>query len=161
MKVTNLLAWFEASSVSVFMHVPWIWPLFETLHFIGLCALFGSLAVLDLRLIGVFPDVPLHSALKFASIAIAGFILNLLTGVSFFIAEPYNYFFNSAFHIKMVLLVLAGINTAWFAYERRNVARLPEDADVKWKMKFIAGLSLVFWTGVIVAGRVIPFVHTD
>jgi hypothetical protein len=158
----GILQWLHDSAFGVFMRdKAWAWPLFETLHFMGLCTLFGAIGVLDLRLLGVAPQIPLRSAMKFIPIAILGFAVNLLTGIGFFCGDPFRYAVNIGFLIKMGLVVLAGLNALWFEFaERRKLEALPEDVEVDAQAKLIAAFSLLLWIGVIVYGRLIPYVGT-
>ena len=156
------LTWCQDSWLGTAMRdVPWLWPSFEALHFIGLCVMFGALLVIDLRVLGLARRIPLESALKFVPIAIWGFALNLLTGIAFFAGDPFRYWPNVGFRIKMILIVLAGINAIAFELmERRKLERLAPESDVEAQGKLIAGTSLMLWIGVIVLGRMIPYVGT-
>lgn len=62
----------------------WLFTLGLILHFVGLCVLLGAMLVIDLRVLGVARRIPLDGALSLLPLAIAGFALNLLTGIVFF-----------------------------------------------------------------------------
>ena len=70
-----------------------------------------------------------------------GFALALVSGTGMFISRPSHYAANPAFLAKLVLLVLAGVNLALF----KKLGRMPG--------KLAAGVSLLLWAGVVVAGR--------
>jgi hypothetical protein len=79
-----------------------------------------------------------------------------------FCADPYNYWTNSAFHIKVILIVLAGLNLVWFvAVERRRVLALPDGAQAGLGTKISAALSLFLWFAIIIAGRLLPSFEGD
>ena len=61
----------------------WSWPTLETLHFFGMCVLFGSLIIMDLRLIGWEKAAAVVDTDKLYPIALAGFSINLITGIIF------------------------------------------------------------------------------
>lgn len=134
-------------------------PACETLHFIGLSLLFGSLLLVDLRAMGFFRALPLIALHRLVPLAIAGFAVNLVTGVLFVAYDPPTYFENSAFLWKMVLVGLAGVNALAFEFAvfRPLVAG---NAAIERGMliKVLAALSLLLWSGVLIAGRLIPFV---
>ena len=134
-------------------------PTCETLHFIGLSLLFGSLLLVDLRAMGFFKEMPLIALHRLVPLAIAGFAINLVTGVLFVAYDPPTYFGNSAFLWKMVLVGLAGVNALAFEFAvfRPLVAG---NAAIEQGMliKVLAALSLLLWSGVLIAGRLIPFV---
>lgn len=133
-----------------------IFPTLETAHFIGLCMLLGAMILVDLRLVGILRG-PAKPVLLFTRLAIVGFTINLLSGVGFFVSNPSNYDANPLFWIKMGLVLLAGLNVAWFELaERREILALPEGAVTPGRVRVVAGLSLGLWTAVIVLGRYLP-----
>lgn len=141
--------------------VKWVFPTFETIHFFGLCMLYGALLVVDLRLMGMLREIPLQRAMMFTRLAIAGFVLNILSGIGFFAADPLMYWPNPAFRLKMALVVLAGINVIWFeAWLRPKLMSLPGDADTNRRTKVAGGLSLGLWTVILILGRLLPQFET-
>jgi hypothetical protein len=125
-------------------------------HFTGLALLMGAMLVIDLTLLGLAPTIPPGAALKLLPVAIIGFVLNLLTGITFFCFDPERFGLNPAFQVKMLLVLAAGLNALWFTFaEHREVARSAAGAPLPLKVKISASLSLLLWFGVIVAGRMI------
>ena len=59
----------------------WVWPLCETIHFIGLAMLVGVAGFFDLRLLGMFKRVPISACREFMPWAMVGFSLNLMSGL--------------------------------------------------------------------------------
>lgn len=140
----------------------WMWPFLENLHFIGLSALVGGLLVIDLRVIGIGPAkrIPMKPALSLIPYLVLAFSINLITGIIFFCGDPFRYYYNLAFQWKMALIVLAGINALWFWFgEHAKLSALPEDAPTPIPAKIIAAISLALWTGVIILGRLIPYLE--
>lgn len=129
----------------------------ETIHFFGLCLLLGSMLVIDLRLLGVLQRTHVSAVLKLVPVAIAGFVLNLITGVLFLVYNPEGYVTNWMFLLKMGLILLAGLNMLYFTFiEQPRVLQTPVGESFDWKTKISAVLSLTLWTAVIVAGRLLP-----
>lgn len=157
----EVLSWFEMTWLGVQMrNYAFMWPTMETLHFIGLCIMFGALTVIDLRVVGFAKFIPMKPAMKFIPIAIAAFIINLLTGIAFFCGDPFRYAPNLAFQWKIGLIIIAGLNALWFWFgEHAKLCRLADGEDADFQAKLIAGLSLAIWVGVIVFGRMIPYVE--
>lgn len=151
----------NATAVSAFvMGNAWFFPMLEMLHFFGLCLLFGSLLIVDLRVIGVAPAVPISKVEIFVRITLIGFAINIATGALFVIGDSDRYLVNIAFWLKMGLIVLAGLNTAWFVRRvRPQIAAGYEGSELSADARFVAGASLVFWTAVIILGRMIPYVE--
>jgi hypothetical protein len=135
----------------------WIFPVLETLHFIGLAILIGGIAVLDLRVLGVgkrLPVAPLH---KLLPLVFVGFGINLVTGVLFFLSDPLGYGVNPSFQVKMIFILLAGLNALWFEMKlARHVNEWGPGVDASTHAKIVCGLSLFFWAGIITTGRLLP-----
>jgi hypothetical protein len=126
------------------------------IHFTGLVLLMGSMLLIDLTLMGLAPAVPPGAALKLLPFAIVGFLVNLCTGVMFFCFDPERFGLNPAFQLKMVLVVVAGLNALWFTIaEHRQVAQLPAGAKLPIAVRISAAISLLVWFAIIVAGRMI------
>ena len=113
------------------LNYAWSWPTLESLHFLALCTLMGSLLIMDLRLIGFNRIIPLQAVHSLMPVAIVSFAINLITGLGFMFGDPYTYFANWAFWVKMILIVLAGLNFLRVLHEGRaedHQAR-PQRAD--------------------------------
>ena len=124
--------------------VYWLWPLMETIHFIGLSLLLGGLIVIDVRLAGFCRGIDVAAIHKLLPWVFIGFGLNLVTGVLFFFGDPMRYAINIGFQTKMILVVIAGLNTLWFRWKIDPVMRSWEpDADTPGLAKVIAWISLV------------------
>jgi hypothetical protein len=146
------------TTVREFMHTEWAWPLAESLHFIGLSLLAGTIFLFDLRLLGVANRIPLLALHKLIPWGLAGFGLNLTTGLLFLMSEPDQYVYNPSFHLKMVFMAAAGLNASLFyliAY--RDIAAAPQQLTAPRRARVIAAASLLLWVGVIIAGRLLTF----
>jgi hypothetical protein len=136
----------------------WIWPFLESLHFIGMCLLFGALLVMDLRLMGWEKGSAIVDTDKLAPIVLAGFGINLITGVLFVFGDPHRYFVSIAFYFKMSLIILAALN---LVYYKLRIAPLlfnvGSGEDPPTIARISGTLSLVLWLGVICFGRLIPY----
>jgi len=139
----------------------WLWPLMEILHFVGLTLLLGALLIVDLRLAGFLRQMNIGSTHRLLPWAIGGFGLNLVTGVLFFMGDPSRYAVNIGFQVKMLLILLAGLNALWFYVKLRPVmAGWDPYGDTPGVAKVIAFLSLAIWFGVLLLGRLIPYIGT-
>ncbi|MDO8909982.1 MAG: DUF2214 domain-containing protein [Pseudohongiella sp.] len=136
----------------------WAYPLVNSLHILSIGLIVGAITTLDLRLLGVFREIPLAMlARPLVRVAQTGVVLTLLSGVLLFSVQPANYLSNSAFQIKLVLMSLAILNAL-------IVHRLPQwqgalDND-RIHPVLVTGalLSLLLWILTILAGRWIAFV---
>jgi hypothetical protein len=160
MMLDSISQWLETTQFSAYVNGhTWVWPLCETLHFIGLALLIGIVALIDLRMLGLgksVPFAPLHSLLPWA---LVGFAINLITGVVFFVGIPSQYVHNVAFWVKMLFIMLTGINVLIFYFTAFGEAeQLGPGDDAPLKAKVIAVCSLVLWIGVMYWGRMLPFI---
>lgn len=134
----------------------WVWATCETLHFVGLCLLFGISSFVDLRMLGMMKSISFQALHRLLPWGILGFGLNLITGMFFFVAASDQYTTNSVFHWKLVLMMLAGINVLYFTiFEEPWEVGAGDDAPLL--AKFVAGTAFVLVIGVIFAGRMLPF----
>jgi hypothetical protein len=136
----------------------WVWPLCETLHFIGLSLLLGVTGFFDLRLMGFFRRVSIAAAKELMPLALVGFAINLLTGAVFLIGLPDQYLNNRVWWFKVGFIVLAGLNA--LIYETKlsaKVLALQPGADTPGPVKLIGLVSLASWLAVLYCGRMLPF----
>ena len=144
----------------------WVWPLFEIFHFVGMALLIGTVGLVDLRVLGVGKGIPISQLERLIPWGIAGFVMNALTGFVFIAGNPVGgpiyYLDNLALQLKLLLILLAGINLFIFYFGgiARATAAAPADGDAPQSAKVIAGVSLVLWFGVIFFGRLIMYNDT-
>jgi hypothetical protein len=154
-----LAAAIESTALSEFMRQSrWAWPICESLHFMGMALLIGTVGVFDLRLLGVAKGIPIPALHRLIPIGIAGFGLNVLTGICFISGAPLQYLFNDAFTVKVTLILASGVNVAFF-YGRTfsHLQRLPAGAPSPFGARVAGAVSLVAWIGVMSAGRLLTF----
>lgn len=157
------LNWMESTWINHFANGPqWTWPIMETLHFTGMCLLMGSLIIMDLRLLGferrAMPEAAVQTLMP---LAIAGFVINLLTGTVFVFGNPYRYAMNISFNIKVILILLAGANATYFWLKAMPALdRIGPHEEPPMSIKIVGLSSLLLWTGVLAAGRLIPYLGT-
>ena len=153
----SFFEWLENTSGSIAIRESiLVYPLVETSHVLTLCLFLGMIAMLDLRLLGLaWKRVPASQvAERLLPWAWAGFVLMVISGVLLFYSGPVRASQNIFFQVKMVMLVMAGVNA--FVFHRgiyRKVAAWDEDAVTPVRAKVAGCLSLLLWSGVVVAGR--------
>jgi len=137
----------------------WVWPILEDLHFIGLILLLGTVGVVNLRILGFFKQLPLAPLHRFIAWGIAGFAVNVITGLLFYLGMPDFYIMNVVFQLKLFTIMLAGAILMLFYCTGafRALGQLGPGEDAPRFAKFIAASSIVLWIAVIILGRYIPF----
>ena len=133
-----------------------VYPLIETIHVLAIILLFGTVAVVDLRLLGVlFPRERVSRiAGQILPLTRSGFVVMLLSGAALFLAQATKSYSNPAFRWKLALLFLASLNPMIFhSTIYREVASWDLARVAPWRGRLTAVFSLFLWIGVIVAGR--------
>jgi hypothetical protein len=161
MSILRLCAWLESTPVATAIREStWLFPTIETIHVLCIVIVVGSIALFDLRLLGisscdrtvtdVYDDVMPWTRTSFVCAVIAGSLL--------FSSSATKYYHNIPFRLKMLTLLLAGINTAYFEFwTRRGIALWNNAARTPRAAKLAGGLSLVLWILVVAFGRWIGF----
>ena len=147
----------KAGIQSMVTTYPWVWPAAETLHFLGLCLIFGVLGLINLRLMGFMRGIPFAAVHRLLPWGLLGFAVNLATGMIFFISTAEQYTANGPFYWKMLFLVLAGLNFLYLTVVD-HAFKLAPGADAPAYDKAIAVSAIVLWFGVIYWGRMLPFI---
>ena len=135
----------------------WWWAFMMDLHFIGLALLIGTVGILNLRMLGFAKQLPVAPLHRLTPWAMGGFGINTLTGILAFIGMPSYYTFDVAFWLKMLALLLLGLNVAAFYVTDafHSVEHLGPGEDAPPLAKFFAATSLVLWFAVMALGRYI------
>jgi hypothetical protein len=162
--VPALLKWLQETALATRIRDSlFVFPLLESAHVIGLALVFGTIAIIDLRLLGL---ASAHRSFQRMASDImkwtwAAFALTALTGSLMFMTNAAVYADNFYFRAKMVLLVLAGLNVLVFELTAaRTIHRWDRDRSAPPIGRAVATLSLLIWVAVIFAGRIIGFTTT-
>jgi hypothetical protein len=133
------------------------YPIVESIHVWALCLFVGMAVVLDLRLTGLsFTSVPVSQiAKRILPWTTFGFVLMVITGILLVYAIPVRSYQNIFFRVKLLLLVLAGIN-AW-VFHPRGIQPWDKDPVPPPKARFAGYASLVLWMTIIFCGRMIAY----
>ena len=131
---------------------PIAYPALEVVHIVGIALLLGNLALLELRVFGWGSALPVLPLARLSlTLVLVGFALAATTGLLMFGTQPMELLANRVFTAKMVLLMLAACNAAWF-HARHSFHRLDRTARVSM------ALSAVLWLLVLTCGRWIGYV---
>jgi uncharacterized membrane protein len=162
--ILSILGWLQETGLATRIRDSLIlFPLLESVHVIGLALVFGTIAIIDLRLLGVASTQ--RSFQRMASDimtwTLGAFVVTALTGALMFITNATVYFHNAYFRAKIALLLLAAINALVFELTVRRTIRQWDRAPSAPPLgRTVATVSLVVWVAVIVTGRMIGFTAT-
>ena len=138
----------------------WAFPIVESVHVLALCLFLGMATILDLRLLSlVMRDLPVSEVVtRLLPWTAAGFAVMVISGVLTFLNAPVRYYENIFFRIKLVALLLAGLNV-WVFHSGiwLKVSDWDLDAVAPFRARLAGVLSLVLWACIVVAGRMIAY----
>lgn len=150
--ITEAAGW--KSTILAFLARGWVIPTVATLHYIGMVLIFGVSLLLLLRVLGVMKSIPFSGIHRLLPVAILGFVLNVITGMLFYLQQPVTYLMKSAFQMKIACILLGALpvlyftvfDDPWQAGSNRSTSALTK----------IAGLcAFAFLVGAIIYGRLI------
>ena len=141
----------------------WLYPSVEIVHIVGIGLLFGSIAVLDLRLLGFSRSISAKKLARHVLPWTAGsFLLIVPSGLLMFTAHATEFIDSEVFVLKMCLIMAAGVNAALFhttvfrsadVWDAEDMRQLPPPPSVRAS----AAISLLIWISVIVCGRLLAY----
>ena len=156
MSLINFLNWLQHTWWAVgIKESDFVFPLIEGSHILSLSFSVGMVMILDMRLLRIsFRSQPVSLLMgQLMPWTMTGFAVMLLTGILLFAAQAVKVYGNTFFRIKMVLMLLAGLNALY--YQVRYYPKMAEWERTKTPLgvRIIAVLSLILWIGVIACGR--------
>jgi hypothetical protein len=160
MSLRAVCAWLAATSLSHLFHAhQWLVPAVQTLHILCIAIVFPAMALFCLRLVllagpGRHLNETARRRLPWAWWALLAL---LASGALLIFAEPSRELPNPAFQLKMVLLLLALVLTAWCQRSGKAGAMAPRFALGPVAVRWVGALALLLWVGIAVAGRWIAY----
>lgn len=130
----------------------WVYALSSGLHVLGIALLVGAIASLDLRLIGLWPRVPVELLGQvLVPVAVSGLALAMLAGMLLFLAAPGDYLQMRLFVLKLLLVALGTGHALWF-HATKGFDRPPA------ALRRVGLTSLAIWLAVLTCGRMLAFI---
>jgi hypothetical protein len=161
MSLLRFCHWLESTPGSIALHESiWVYPVIESIHVLTLCVFLGLTVVLDLRLLGATLGGTAVSQLikRLMPWILAGFAVMLASGALLFYAIPVKTYLNIFFRLKVVFLLMAGLNVAVFqASASRTISKWDLDRRPPIRARLAGGISLVLWAAIVVCGRMIAY----
>lgn len=159
--MTDVFEWLEASDVAVYIRQSSIlYPVIEIVHIIGFIFLTGSAFLFDFRLLGVSKNRLSVSALAKHLLPWSrrSLLLVIPSGMLLFISDAKSLSTNNVFGVKLVLILFALTNAAFFhVYTFRTVDNWDHRSTVPVAARTAGIISLILWIAVITCGRLIAY----
>lgn len=153
----KFLYWLEDSIVGIWVAQSWGYPLVLSAHAVGMSIVVGAVLMINLRLLGFSPALPVTIFSNLTRIAWIGVGLNVLSGFTLFSGNPVKFFFHPVFWIKITFIVLGGLSVWWSLRNSQETGSNNNVNGNSTKIKIITIFSMLFWIGAIVAGRLIAY----
>jgi uncharacterized membrane protein len=137
---------------NVIWFVPW-----QTVHFFGFSLIFGTVLMLVLRVLGFAKSIPFSAVHRILPLGVLGVLMNVFSGMLMLLADSFRYLNESTFAPKIAFIAIGAIAILYFSLSDRIwTVKAGEDAPAS--SKAVAVLVLVAWVGVILGGRLLPYV---
>ena len=138
--------------IAYLMQSAWAYPILEIVHLLGIAMLLGNLVCFEARVLGAGKAIDLAALARLAlPLSVLGFALAVVSGLSMFATQALELLANPAFKWKMLFLMIAGGNAAWF--HARGSLKLN---DRLARLQVLA--SFFVWIAVLSCGRLIAYV---
>ncbi len=153
--MTALWQWLEGLTISQEIGISWWFPFIESVHVVFLTLTFGAILMVDLRLLGLaaMSHPATRMVRELVPWTLIGFAISVPTGLALFITRAEHYANNPAFRIKLLLILLAGINMALFHTRWIKSVETWDQSTPPLPARLTGGISITLWLGVILAGR--------
>ena len=137
----------------------WLYPAVEIVHIVGFVILVGSVAMFDLRVLGLSKQISVRALSRhLLPWSVAALALIVPTGLLMFSAHATDFLGNRAFQLKMALLLAAGLNAAMFhTGPYTSVKSWDTHARAPALARLSVAVSLALWLGVISCGRLLAY----
>jgi uncharacterized membrane protein len=136
----------------VLWFVPW-----QTVHFFGYSLIFGTALAVSLRVLGFWKSVSFAAVHRLLPIGVFGVVMNVFSGMLILQADSSRYLNEITFVPKVIFITIGGMAVLYYSLaERLWTVKAGEEAPMT--AKWVAALVLISWAGVIMGGRLLPYV---
>ncbi len=158
--IDTILQWLEDSTWAVAIRQSlWLYPMLEIVHITGIALLAGPAFMFDLRLLGFSKNLPVSAlAQHLLPWSRRGLLLIVPSGLLLFLTNAATLWFNPVFLVKMLLLIVAGLNALVFhRFVFRSVLNRDKKGLLPTAAKVTASISIIVWLMIIACGRLLAY----
>jgi uncharacterized membrane protein len=137
---------------NVIWFVPW-----QTVHFFGFSLIFGTALAVSLRVLGFWKSMPFSAVHRLLPLGVFGVVMNVFSGMLILFADSSRYLNATTFAPKIALIAIGAMAVLYFSVSE-PLWNVKAGEDAPMSAKWVAALVLLSWAGVIIGGRLIPYV---
>jgi len=153
-----VLEWLGTSPYAEWVDESWGWPLALTIHALGMAVVVGFMAIITLRLLGAFPNMPYSSLGKLIPYIWVAVVLQAISGFTLWVTKPAQYLGDVMFDTKFTLVIVACIAMGVFhSTFRREVAGWEAAGTVTSRGIKVAAVAFLLWAAVTIGGRLTAY----
>ena len=140
---------------SLINHVIWFTP-WQTVHFFGFSLTFGTALAVSLRVLGFWKSVSFAAVHRLLPLGVFGVVMNVFSGMLILQADSFRYLNAITFVPKVAFIAIGGIAVLYFSVSE-PLWHVKAGEDAPMTAKWVAALVLISWAGVIMGGRLLPY----
>ena len=153
-----MLEWLENSAVALMVQESlWGYPIVLSSHAIGMAIMVGLALMINFRVLGLAPQIPITALKTMLKVAWLGLVINVLSGSMLFVANADAFFESTPFRLKIIFLVIGITLLVMLSRRIFSPAISTPDYIPTKQVKLMALVSSIVWIGVIVFGRLIAY----
>ena len=137
-------------------HVIWFVP-WQTVHFFGFSLIFATALAVSLRVLGFWKSVSFAAVHRLLPVGVLGVVMNVFSGMLILQADSFRYLNSITFVPKTAFITIGAIAVLYFSVSE-PLWHVKAGEDAPMGAKWVAAVVLLSWTGVIMGGRLIPYV---
>jgi hypothetical protein len=153
---TDPKAGWSANIELLINHVIWFTP-WQTVHFFGFSLVFGTALAVSLRVLGFWKSVPFSAVHRLLPLGVFGVVMNVFSGMLILHADSSRYLNEITFVPKIIFIAIGGIAVLYFSLSE-GLWKVKAGEDAPMSAKWVAAVVLISWAGVIMGGRLLPYV---
>ena len=154
-----MFEWLENTSVALWVGESlWGYPIMLAMHAVGLAIVVGIFVMRDLRLLGLFEGIQYESLDSLRNLGWTGFVINAVSGCFLFSSQATTFISSTPFLLKIGMIFLAALCSAVLQNRMRDQSSAWDaGGGAVGSVKAIALVSILFWLGAIVSGRLVAY----
>lgn len=142
----------EAMMSGMAWFVPW-----QIVHFFGYCLIFGSAFAVAARVLGFWKSVPFAAMHQVLALGFLGVLLNVVSGMFMMLADSYRYVVSDVAFAPKIIFIAIGATAVLYFLMSNSLWNVRAGENAPAAAKWVAAVVLVAWAGVIVFGRMLPY----